>query len=46
MNIRLDNRTALVCGSSQGMGKAIAIQFSEMGANVILMARNEELLNY
>jgi len=44
MNIRLDNRTALVCGSSQGIGKAIALQFAEMGANVILMARNEELL--
>lgn len=44
MNIRLDGRTALVCGSSQGIGKAIAIQFAEMGANVILLARNMDLM--
>jgi len=44
MNLRLDNKTALVCGSSQGIGKAIALQFSEMGANVILMARSQENL--
>lgn len=44
MNIRLDGKTALVCGSSEGIGKAIALQFAEMGANVILMARNDELL--
>jgi 3-oxoacyl-[acyl-carrier protein] reductase len=44
MNIRLDGKRALVCGSSQGIGKAIAVQFSEMGASVILMARKEELL--
>ena len=45
MNIRLDGRTALVCGSSQGIGKAIAEQFAEMGANVILIARDINSLN-
>lgn len=44
MNIKLDGQTALVCGSSSGIGRAIAIQFAEMGASVVLMARNEELL--
>ncbi|MFA6571558.1 MAG: SDR family oxidoreductase [Bacteroidota bacterium] len=44
MDIRLENKTALVCGSSQGIGKAIAIQFAEMGANLILVARNENAL--
>lgn len=45
MNLNLKNRNALVCGSSQGMGKAIALQLAEMGANVTLFARNLETLN-
>lgn len=44
MNIQLKGKTALVCGSTQGIGKAIAMQFAECGANVILMARNEQKL--
>jgi len=44
MNLRLDGKTALVCGSSRGIGKAIAIQYAEMGASVVLLARNEQLL--
>lgn len=41
MNLDLKNKTALVCGSTQGIGKAAAIELSKMGANVILLARNE-----
>jgi len=44
MNLDLSNRNALVCGSSQGIGKATAIALAKMGANVTLMARNEERL--
>jgi 3-oxoacyl-[acyl-carrier protein] reductase len=45
MNIQLINKTALVCGSTQGIGKAVAHQLALQGANVVLMARNEtELL--
>lgn len=44
MNLDLKNKTALVCGSTQGIGKATAIELSKMGANVILLARNEEKL--
>lgn len=44
MKIQLDSKTALVCGSTQGIGKAIAMQFAACGANIILMARNEEKL--
>jgi len=45
MDLNLENKNALVCGSSQGMGKAIAIQLAKMGANVTLFARNLDKLN-
>lgn len=41
MNLDLTGKTALVCGSTQGIGKAIAMELAEMGANIVLMARNE-----
>lgn len=44
MNTSLTNKYALVCGSSQGIGKAVAIQLAEMGATVVLVARNSEKL--
>jgi 3-oxoacyl-[acyl-carrier protein] reductase len=40
MNLDLTGRTALVCGSSQGIGLAAAIELSRLGANVILFARD------
>ena len=44
MNLNLKGKCALVCGSSQGMGKAIAIQLASQGANIILFARNQASL--
>ncbi len=44
MDIRLDNKNALACGSSQGMGLAIAQQLAKQGSNVTLLARNENNL--
>lgn len=44
MNIDLTGKNALVCGSTAGIGKAIAMQFAENGATVTLVARNEEKL--
>jgi len=44
MNIDLTDKRAIVCGSSQGIGKAIAVQFAASGASVVLVARNEESL--
>lgn len=44
MNVGLDHKNALVCGSTQGIGKAIAIELAKCGASVTLMARNEDLL--
>ncbi len=45
MDLRLDNKTALVAGSTQGIGKAVAIEMACLVARVILIARNEEKLN-
>ncbi|HUR11392.1 MAG TPA: SDR family oxidoreductase [Flavitalea sp.] len=44
MNISLKGKTAIVCGSTQGIGLAIAKEFALSGANCILFARNEEKL--
>ncbi len=44
MNLDLENKKAFVCGSTQGIGKAIAIELSKLGAQVILIARHEEKL--
>lgn len=44
MNLDLKNKRALVCGSTQGIGKAVAMELALMGANVTLLARNEQSL--
>lgn len=44
MNLNLKNKNALVCGSSQGLGLASAVELALLGANVILFSRNEERL--
>lgn len=45
MNLNLSGKKAMVCGSTQGIGKASAIELATLGASVILVARNEEELN-
>lgn len=44
MNIALEGKTAFVCGSTQGIGKAVAIELANLGANIVLISRNEERL--
>lgn len=44
MNLSLENKTAIVCGSTQGIGKAAAMELAQLGANVVLVARNEDKL--
>lgn len=44
MNLNLTNKRALVCGGSDGIGKAIALELAKLGAQVTLVARNEEKL--
>jgi len=45
MNLDLTGKSAVVCGSTQGIGKAIAMQIANMGASILLVARNKEKLN-
>src|SRR5690606_39577164 len=44
MEISLTGRRVLVGGSTSGLGKAIALQLAECGAEVTLMARSREKL--
>lgn len=44
MNISLDGKHAIVCGSTQGIGKACAIELASLGATITLIARNEAAL--
>ncbi|RFS21350.1 SDR family NAD(P)-dependent oxidoreductase [Chitinophaga silvatica] len=44
MNLSLNGKTALICGSTQGIGLAIAEELALLGANCILLARNEDKL--
>ena len=44
MNLSLKGRHALVCGASQGIGLAAAMELAELGARVTLMARNADKL--
>ena len=44
LNFSLEGKTALITGSSRGIGRAIALAFAEAGANIALTARHEEHL--
>lgn len=44
MNLNLTGKTALVCGSTQGLGYASAVELALLGCNVVLFARNEDSL--
>ncbi len=44
MDINLNGKRAFVCGSTQGIGKAAAIELAHLGASIVLLARNEESL--
>ena len=44
MNIDLTGKRAFVCGSTKGIGRAIAEELSLLGAEIVLIARNEDEL--
>jgi 3-oxoacyl-[acyl-carrier protein] reductase len=45
MNLSLLGKNAVICGSSQGIGLAIAKELALLGANCILVARNASSLD-
>ena len=44
MKLDLSGKHALVCGGSDGIGRAAAIELAQLGANVTLLARREDVL--
>jgi len=44
MDLNLKGKHALVCGSTQGIGKASAIELAQLGATITLLARDENKL--
>ena len=44
MKLELTGRRALVCGGSQGIGRATAIELAQLGAGVTVLARSREAL--
>jgi NAD(P)-dependent dehydrogenase (short-subunit alcohol dehydrogenase family) len=46
MDTRLKGKTAIVTGANRGIGKAIAVRFASEGAQVVLCARDGNLLEH
>ena len=44
MDLDLTGKHALVCGGSEGIGRATALELAQLGANITLLARREEAL--
>jgi 3-oxoacyl-[acyl-carrier protein] reductase len=44
MNLDLTGKRALVCGSTQGIGRAAAMELALLGASITLVARSEDRL--
>lgn len=44
MDIRLTGKRAIVCGSTQGIGRAAAVALAGLGATVTLVARSQDAL--
>lgn len=43
--MNLSKKTILITGATDGIGKALAIEFSKLGANIILLGRNSSKLD-
>ena len=45
MNLNLKNKNAIVCASSQGLGKAAALDIAEEGVNLAICSRDQDKIN-
>ncbi|URQ68715.1 SDR family oxidoreductase [SAR86 cluster bacterium] len=45
MNLNLKNKNAVVCASSQGLGKAAAIDLAKEGVNLAICSRDQEKID-
>lgn len=45
MDVRLDNRIALITGGSLGLGRAMASEFARSGASVAIVSRRQEVID-
>ena len=45
MNLNLKNKNAIVCASSQGLGKAAALDLAEEGVNIAICSRDQDKIN-
>ncbi len=45
MNLNLENKNAVVCASSQGLGKAAAIDLAKEGVNLAICSRDQEKID-
>ena len=45
MNLNLKNKNAIVCASSQGLGKAAAIDLAKEGVNLAICSRDQEKID-
>ena len=45
MDIGLEDKVAIITGGSDGIGKAAALSMAKEGANVVIVARRQEVLD-
>ena len=45
MNLNLNNKNAIVCASSQGLGRAAALDLAEEGVNLAICSRDQDKIN-
>ena len=45
MDMGLEGKTAIITGGSDGIGKAAALSMAKEGANVVIVARRQEVLD-
>ena len=44
-NDLLDNKTIIITGGGTGLGKSMALRFGELGANLVITSRKQEILD-